>query len=112
MSHRERLSVTPVWIPWVLAVAALFGWSAVVPDSFAAGKGKRQEEAGQLLSVDDLPAPTPAPQPVGHLAVSSPDRGLPAPAAVDFLRISRGVITVEAGDRAGEVQGRAPPRMA
>jgi hypothetical protein len=109
MNVSDDRSAPTAWIPWILALAALFGWSALAPDHLSAGKGKRQEGVGQVQSADDLPAPGVAPHRLSGLAPGPSGYGAHFAGTAERLPIEAMREVPPAIVRRGGVQGRAPP---
>lgn len=111
MNAEEDKIVPSTWIPWIMALAVVFGWSAFVPDHFTARKEKSQDEIGLVHQSDDLPVPSiPAhplagllPDVFGHRVWSTTPELL-------GIETSRELPVIDF--RREGIQGRAPPSWA
>lgn len=112
MQLTDERSTPTAWIPWILALAAVFGWTALAPDHLTVGKGKRQDGMGLVQVADDLPAPGIASHPLAGLVPSVGGEGRPPGISGRLLAIEVVREAPPTAVRRGRVQGRAPPRCA
>jgi hypothetical protein len=109
MHLNDDRSAPTAWIPWILALAALFGWSSLAPDCLTLGKSKRQEDCGLVQMADDLPASGLSLHPLAGLVPGSGGAGRLPGLSATILRIKVASKTPVIRLRDGGIQGRAPP---
>jgi hypothetical protein len=111
MNAEEDKIVPSTWIPWIMALAVVFGWSAFAPDDLATGKEKSLDGIGLVHQADELPAPGVTPHPLAGLV---PDvfggRIWSAPPVLLSIEALRELPAI--GFRREGIQGRAPPARA
>jgi hypothetical protein len=112
MNAEEDKTVPSTWIPWIMALAVVIGWSAFVPDHLATDKEKSQDGIGLVHQADDLPAPGVTPHPLAGLLphVSGCGRVWGAPPVLLGVEVLRELPAT--GFRREGIQGRAPPSRA
>ncbi|MCW1887800.1 hypothetical protein OKA04_23885 [Luteolibacter flavescens] len=108
MNDSEDKMVPSTWIPWIMALAVVFGWSSFSPDHLATRRERLPEESGLIHQSDDTPAPGIQ---VPHLAGVLPEvvqTRLPvAPPVLLGVAILPELPVI--GFRREGIQGRAPP---
>jgi hypothetical protein len=111
MNAEEDKIVPSTWIPWIMALAVVFGWSGFVPDHLATRREKAQDEIGLIHQSDDVPVPS---IPAHPLAGLLPDvfghRVWDTAPVLLGVEDSRELPVI--GFRREGIQGRAPPARA
>ncbi|MEK7951342.1 hypothetical protein [Luteolibacter soli] len=111
MTTSEDKIVPSAWIPWIMALAVVFGWSIFTPDELAIRKEKLQDGIGLIHQSDDLPATNVTPYPLVGLVPEVVGRHVWGAPAVLLSVEAVHELPVIALLREG-VQGRAPPARA
>ena len=111
MNASEDKIVPSTWIPWIMALAVVFGWSVFTPEELAIRKEKLQDGIGLVHQSDDLPVPSIATQPLaGLLPVVFGHRVWESTPELLGIEVSRELPVIDF--RREGVQGRAPPARA
>jgi hypothetical protein len=111
MNAEEDKTVPSTWIPWIMALAVVFGWSVFTPEELAIRKEKLQDGIGMVHQSDDLPAPSMPTHPLAGLLPGVFGLGVSDTAPVLLgVEVSRELPVI--GFRRGRIQGRAPPARA
>ena len=111
MNAEEDKIVPSTWIPWIMALAVVFGWSVFTPEELALRKEKLQDGIGLVQQSDDLPAPSVPTHPLAGLLPDVFGHGVWDNAPVRLgVAISRELAVI--GFRREGIQGRAPPARA
>jgi hypothetical protein len=109
MHLSDNRSAPTAWIPWILALAAVFGWSSLAPDCLTPGKSKRHDDCGLVQMADDLPASCVTPHPFAGLVPGPGGTGRPPGPSAKVLSLEVANETPAIQLRGGGIQGRAPP---
>jgi hypothetical protein len=111
MNAEEDKIVPTTWIPWIMALAVVFGWSVFTPEELAIRKEKVQDGIGLVHQSDDLPAPSLPAHPLAGLLPDVFGHGVWGTAPVLLgVEVSRELPVI--GFRREGIQGRAPPARA
>ena len=109
MSSSTNRTVRAALIPWVIALVALFGWNALVPDLSNSKKNDSPDEIGLSQIAHNAHATGRTFNPHVFLEPSTSD-------GIGFLKSSSLFLCIEARrdqpalqSTRGAVQGRAPP---
>ncbi|MCW1926134.1 hypothetical protein OKA05_26485 [Luteolibacter arcticus] len=110
--NAEEDKLTPsTWIPWIVAMAVVFGWGTFAPDHLGARREKSPDGIGMVHQTDELPAPGITPHPLtGLLPDVFGGHFWSAPTVILSIEVLREIPTI--GFRREGIQGRAPPSLA
>jgi hypothetical protein len=106
MDHRP---LRTAWIPWVIALVALFGVNALIPDQSRSRRNETSEEIGISQLADNAQAPGRITHPLIFLIpdFSGKSGFLSASSSILHIETRRDLPAVQSLE--GAVQGRAPP---
>ncbi len=111
MNAEEDKIVPSTWIPWIMALAVVFGWSVFTPEELALRKEKLQDGVGLVHQTDDLTVPSIPTHPLAGLLPDVFGNGVCGAAPVLLgVDVSRELPVI--GFRREGIQGRAPPSRA
>ena len=111
MNAEEDKIVPSTWIPWIMALAVVFGWSVFTPEELALRKEKLQDGVGLVHQADDIAVPSIPTHPLAGLLPDVFGLGVCGAASVLLgVDVSRELPVI--GFRREGIQGRAPPSRA
>jgi hypothetical protein len=108
MNASEDKIVPSTWIPWIMALAVVFGWSVFTPEELAIRKEKLQDGIGLVHQSDDLPVSSVPAHPLAGLLPDVFGRHVwGAPAVLVSVEAVHELPVIDF--RRDGIQGRAPP---
>lgn len=109
MDSPDHRSLRTAWIPWVIALVALFGVNAVVPDQSRSRRTETSEEIGLSQLADNSQTPGRISHPLVFLIPDFSRQSGPLGASSSILPIESRRDLPAFRSIEGAVQGRAPP---